>query len=635
MLDRLRERSSASGAVSVSSQQLNTDSQILSTAFNVKDLTGQVNSISLAVTQASPSDTVTYSGQWAASAPAHAAKKIYYKNKTSGSTSLREFTSTNARTDYTANLPVAISASDDLINYLRGNAEKEVQNNGIFRTRNKWLGTTVNSTPAYSADTGMVYVGANDGMLHGLDAISGIEKFAYIPTSAMPYLLDSFSRPAYTHRYLVDGDIAVSDKFKSGGVNYLVGFLGRAGKGLFGLQVYKPTNANPSGLRTDGGAWENFGVGDADMGYLLGQPVIEELADGTDVVIFGNGYNSDNNLAALYVARLDNGSILAKFTADAASNPPINNGLATPGIVRSAGKPQYAYAGDYLGQVWKFDLSAVTGSSTAATLRSGTKIFTAQNASNQKQPITAPITTSFSYDSADTAVANKRFIFFGTGSDLSTADSRSTQVQSIYGLIDTGTSYPISSVRGGLNGLQQRTVEGASSYNQFRRNYTVKTRSFSVPVAGDMAGKSGWYLDWTGNGTAISEKVFGAASVRSAVTPTLIVSSNTMNNSACATTGVGYLNAMDAYRGGGLTESYFDINRNGSYSDEVLGNRDVIGSIDFSTGGIGQAGFLGSNIIVQGSGTDLTNANNGNTADVGIKSITKVSRRISWREIVK
>jgi type IV pilus assembly protein PilY1 len=115
----------------------------------------------------------------------------------------------------------------------------------------------------------------------------------------------------------------------------------------------------------------------------------------------------------------------------------------------------------------------------------------------------------------------------------------------------------------------------------------------------------------------------------------LIVSSNMMNTSACATTGVGYLNAMDAYRGGGLTESYFDINRNGSYSDEVLVNGNVIGSIDFSTGGIGQAGFLGNNVVVQGSGTDLTNANNGNSADVGTKSITKGSRRISWREIVK
>jgi len=628
MLDRLRERSSASGAVSVSSQQLNTDSQVLSTAFNVKDFTGQVNSISLAVTQASPSDTVTYSGQWTASAPAYGSKKIYYKNKTTNSTSLREFTATNAMADYTANFPSA-----DLVNYLRGNAEREVQNNGTFRTRNRWLGTTVNSTPAYSADTGMVYVGANDGMLHGLDAATGVEKFAYIPTSAIQYL-DSFSRPAYTHRYLVDGDIAVSDKFKSGGVNYLVGFLGRAGKGLFGLQVYKPANANQSGLKTDGGAWENFGVGDADMGYLLGQPVIEELADGTDVVIFGNGYNSTNDRAALYVARLDNGIILAKFTTDLASNA-SSNGLATPGIVRSAGKAQYAYAGDYLGQVWKFDLSAVTGSSTAATTRSGTKVFTTLNANSETQPITAPITTSFSYDSADPDVANKRFIFFGTGSDLSGTDARSTQVQSIYGLIDRGASYPISNARGALTGLQQRTIDATSNYSYYRGNYTVQTRSFSVPVAGDMAGKAGWYMDWRANGTSTSEKVFGAAAVRSAVTPTLIVSSNIMNTSACATTGVGYLNAMDAYHGGGLTESYFDINRNGSYSDEVLGNGNAIGSIDFSTGSIGQAGFLGSNAVVQGGGTDLTNANNGNTADVGTKSSTTSSRRVSWREIVK
>ena len=95
---------------------------------------------------------------------------------------------------------------------------------------------------------------------------------------------------------------------------------------------------------------------------------------------------------------------------------------------------------------------------------------------------------------------------------------------------------------------------------------------------------------------------------------------------------------MDADHGGGLTQSYFDINRNGSATDETFipngGTAKVISSIDFGVGTIGLSGTTGDNVIVQGSGVN-TGQNSNNTADVGTKKFTKVSRRISWREIVK
>jgi type IV pilus assembly protein PilY1 len=149
-----------------------------------------------------------------------------------------------------------------------------------------------------------------------------------------------------------------------------------------------------------------------------------------------------------------------------------------------------------------------------------------------------------------------------------------------------------------------------------------------------MEGKSGWYMDWTTPNNSAPEQVFTAAAVRSSTTPTLTVSSSIVNSTSCTTTGAGYLNAMDAYHGGGLSDSYFDINRSGVTSDETFSSgTKTVGSIDFGVGTIGQAGFTGDNVIVQGSGVN-TGTTTDNTADVGTKKYTKTSRRVSWREIV-
>jgi len=149
-----------------------------------------------------------------------------------------------------------------------------------------------------------------------------------------------------------------------------------------------------------------------------------------------------------------------------------------------------------------------------------------------------------------------------------------------------------------------------------------------------MRGKSGWYMDWSQPGGASSpaEQVFGAAVVRPTSPPTLEVSSNIAGNTTCATFGLGYVNAMDAYHGGGLAESFFDINRDGLFNEVFGTTGNVVSSIDFGIGNIGQAGFTGNNLIVQGAGINL-NPTTDNLADVAVKGVATVSRRTGWREI--
>jgi hypothetical protein len=173
-------------------------------------------------------------------------------------------------------------------------------------------------------------------------------------------------------------------------------------------------------------------------------------------------------------------------------------------------------------------------------------------------------------------------------------------------------------------------------------NNNLQVRSFYPPADNDMAGMRGWYLNWP-NMPAPSEKVFTAPSVRNASTPTLVVSTNIMNSNSCSGTGVGFLNAMDAFRGGGLLTSYFDMNRDRAFDNkDKLDGLAVVGSINFGIGNIGQASFPGNNVVVQGNkqksegqGSGGAPAPGDNKGDKGTEGSGQVSRRISWREIVK
>jgi len=622
-LQYVLDRSGTIGSVATSSQQVQTDTKVYRTNFNVKNGTGELYAIPLTTSsRVQTAQQMEDSVSWIASnnIPAPNDRKIYFKQQ--GSDITYEFSALNVAmaTSYISDWTGSSTDDTDAVNYWRGDQTKEISNNGSYRSRSSILGSIINSAPHYSVDTKMVYVGANDGMLHAFDSETGVEKFAYMPSLDFTYLR-GYLDVNWSHRYLLDGNIATSDqKQLTDGKNYLVAMMGRASKGLFGLDVRATGASFLPAL-----AWENLGAGDGDMGYLTGSPVIGYLhADGTPVVIFGNGYNSDNQKAFLYVMRLSDGKLLAKFSTSAgsASTP---NGLATPGLrLDSNGKVEYAYAGDYLGNVWRFDLSSLNNSSDAATL-SGTKIFTTVDSSGVVKHITGPVAVSYSYnspDSTEAAITNKWYIFFGTGSILSSSDAEDTKQQTFYGLIDQG-SYTLPTPVSDLVERKQDTTGTADSFT---------VRSFVQPGksdgTSDMVGKKGWYLNWPLVASQPSERVVTTPVVYNGWIPTVLVSSIIPQTVGCINNGAGYLNAFDAYRGGGLAKGFFDLNGNKNFQDDygtLTGSNKVVGGIDFGIGNISAPAVVGNFVVVQGT------TGSGNTP---IAPNTDTSRRISWREIV-
>lgn len=114
--------------------------------------------------------------------------------------------------------------------YIAGDRSKEQINSGNLRNRTSLLGDIVNSSPAYSSETGTVYVGANDGMLHAFNSTTGVEQFAYVPSSINFPDLGSLSAPTYSHRYFVDGPVILSTRVQTPNRTVLVEVSVKAGK---------------------------------------------------------------------------------------------------------------------------------------------------------------------------------------------------------------------------------------------------------------------------------------------------------------------------------------------------------------------------------------------------------------------
>ena len=90
----------------------------------------------------------------------------------------------------------------------------------------------------------VVYVGANDGMLHAFDSSNGEELWAFIPPMMLQSLKSMVSAKANSSNSIfgVDGSPIVKDiYFDDTPMRYRSSFWnGKGGKGYFALDITKP-----------------------------------------------------------------------------------------------------------------------------------------------------------------------------------------------------------------------------------------------------------------------------------------------------------------------------------------------------------------------------------------------------------
>ena len=583
----ISQRTSSFSNVASNSVSLDTGSQVFNASYVSGVWTGQLTA------RAVSSSGVSNAVSWTSSLPAWGVRKVFTSSGTTG-TDFPSSTQSTAltRTGGPVNYPVS---GADNANYIKGEARLEERNGtGLLRNRTAILGDIVGSSPAYVKDTNTLYVGANDGMLHAFDARTGLEQFAYVPSIINMGNLSTVSRGDYNHKFFVDGPVVVSNRTLTPGKNILVGTLGRGGKGLFALDVTAPGTATASSVHK----WERAETPGSNMGLVLGKPIMARVQGGSVATVLGNGINSTNERAVLVVLNAETGAVIREIDTGSGSTA-APNGLSAPtGVYGADGKTlAYVYAGDMLGNVWKFDLTGALPGSWSAT-----RLFTATDAGGKAQPITGGLAV------ATHPMTNKRWVFFGTGRYLiqTDADSTSVDVQGMYGFMDEGTTLTKSN-------LTQRTVAVTAAT---QNGYPV--RAFEAKTALPASSK-GWYI----NLPVAGERIVQDAQV---VSTFLITASMVPTGNACDADGTGFINALDAFTGTSAGGSYFDLNNDGKTDDTGLGGSGTlpVGSVNVGIGMPTLPNLLRGLLVVGGTGG----------GDVRERPTSRPRwDRASWREI--
>jgi Neisseria PilC beta-propeller domain len=456
--------------------------------------------------------------------------------------------STAQKTALDATAATANATSSNILNYIRGDFSKQANNGqtppGPYRTRTSALGDIIHSTPVHWNDgtNKTVFVGANDGMLHAINAADGTERFAYIPSMLMSKL-GQLSNPAYTHKYYVDGRLDVR---KFGAKTILAGALGAGGRGLFALDV---TNANATS-EADAASkilWEisNTGLNGAtsttyaNLGYTYGAPTLINLpdADRTGALIVGNGYNNTGNgHASLYLINADTGALIKEIdTGEGTVASP--NGLSTPTLwdTNNDGVKDTAYAGDINGNLWKFSL---VGPSYTVT-----KLHTSD---------TTPVQAITTAPSVIKHPLGGHMINFVTGRMLTPADKTDTTVHAAYGIWD-GAPASNSSL------LAQTLTEKTFTAGTITTRVRTGTKNVPNWTAGN---HKGWKTELpiggerlVGDGALSKDSVFFFLSTNPTVSPN------------AAIPGENWWMQLNAITGGDNGTIQFDLNKDGYFTD--------------------------------------------------------------------
>ncbi|MGD9307728.1 MAG: PilC/PilY family type IV pilus protein [Desulfosarcina sp.] len=462
-----------------------------------------------------------------------------------------------------------LGTAQEIVDYLRGDNSKIVDNGGSFRNRNQPLGDVVHSAPIYFEGT--VYIGANDGMLHAFDATTGVELFAYVPNLVYDHLSE-LADPAYSHKYYVDGTPSVA---KVGARDVLVCGLNKGAKGYFALDVTDPTAMTASNV-----LWEISATTDDDLGYTYSRPFIVNTEAAGKVVIFGNGYASVNGSAVLYVVNPTTGALIKKFDTGVAGC----NGLATPAAVdiELDGRVDYVYAGDLKGNMWKFDLRGTAVGDWEFGFLSGTTpqpLISVKNINGDIQPITSP--PQVMLDCATTGDVRGMMVIFGTGQYLNSNDFSNNAVQSYYGIWDRGPILEDASDVATARTKYLGTFEADRSLTNMPAGVTLLEQVFEVQGVDWWAltdNQPDWYDEASNTGTHVGwywdMPVTGERNLRE---PLLrlghaVLVSTVPSPTPCDAGGTSYINIVNACTGGRPYKPMFDVDLNNKInsSDTIL-----------------------------------------------------------------
>ncbi len=306
-----------------------------------------------------------------------------------------------------------------------------------------------------------IFVAANDGMVHAFsdpaaddanllplpypETASGYETWAYVPkdlyrpdkTGLGGLTLQDGGLPPFTHHFYVDGPMRVAD-VDFGGMDWrtlLVGGLGKGGKSFYALDVttpVAPADSEADIISANKVLWE---FTHPDMGYSYGKPLMVKTQAHGWVVILTSGYNNPSGDGKVYFVNPSTGALLTSAGFPGYLSTGVGTAATPSGLTQVSGYVRnfrnqvvdQLYAGDLLGNLWRFDVRDADPS-----LWSVTKLAVVTDPGGIAQPITSPPQIEI-----DLATGADRWVFVGTGKLLHDDDLVGPyQTQSVYAIRD-------------------------------------------------------------------------------------------------------------------------------------------------------------------------------------------------------
>ena len=410
-----------------------------------------------------------------------------------------------------ANLRDAMGAATDqeaadLINWGRGD---DVAG---YRTRQGWiLGDIVHSTPVvvgapsgftaeesyqnfYAANElrrKMVYVGANDGMMHAFDADSGEEMWGFVPQFALPDFA-AMADSGYCHTYTCDQTVSVNDVLISGTWRTVLVSGGREGSSaIFAMDITDPESPEVM--------WqENL---PHDKAYASEVQIVS--IGGTPVALVGSGLDEVDQNCYLFGYDLETGALLGEPLISESRAARNKATRPEPVDLDLDGQIDLVYIADLDGDLYRCE----TRGNPDPDGWNIVQIY------DGDQEITAPPVVSFGKN-------GEVYVYFGTGAYLTDTDMTNLDPHSFVCLVDRHTE---------------------TLYD--KRDLVDQTDSIN-----SVENEPGWYVDlWNEEGERVTEEAV-------VVAETVIFTSFAPTQAACVSGGNSYLYQM-AYESGGLPDS--------------------------------------------------------------------------------
>jgi type IV pilus assembly protein PilY1 len=311
-----------------------------------------------------------------------------------GSTNYQVSTS-NTLLNMTSLGTATAAAATLVINYARGADIKDENANTAINDTRHTMGDPLHAQPAaviYGGTTaapnvtdGVIYAAENDGFLHAISTVTGVELWSFIPQDVLLTLGSLFSNnPTSPKHYTLDGSVRVLkyDVNGDGIVDSAAGdrvfiYVGQ-GRGGSNYYAFDVTDRNNPKFMWQLGPNELPGIGEAWSDPVLAKVNVNSTSQVSRqklVLIFAGGYDPAEEVpgyasrdgvgTAIYMVDAVSGALLWQASqngngshAQLQSNR-MDHAIPADVSVLDTDGDGYAdrmYVGDLAGQIWRFDI---------------------------------------------------------------------------------------------------------------------------------------------------------------------------------------------------------------------------------------------------------------------------------------